>query len=184
MGWSRVASDERSTGAQVAKEALDQARKAAAASRLTSERAAAGKRRGHTRAANEADARSRAAGATGAGSDPVAFGVAIDDLLDDRGWEADVKVARVTADWASIVGMEIAEHCEPVSLRDGVLTVEAESTAWATQIRLLGRQILQRITDVVGPQIVEKLVVRGPAGPSWRHGRLRVPGLGPRDTYG
>ena len=40
------------------------------------------------------------------------------------------------------------------------------------------------VVEAVGPDVVTKLVVRGPVGPSWRHGRLRVPGQGPRDTYG
>ena len=36
-----------------------------------------------------------------------------------------------------MVGAEIAKHSRPVKLEDGELTVEAESTAWATQLRLL-----------------------------------------------
>lgn len=174
--------DERPSGADIAREALEQARKAAAAKRLESERSAAGRRRAQTRSSNAADVRARTAGASS--GDPVTFGAAIENLFADRGWNDDVKAARVTADWPSMVGADIADHCEPVSLRDGVLTIEAESTAWATQIRLLARQVLARITEVVGPEVVSRLVVRGPAGPTWRHGRLRVPGPGPRDTYG
>jgi len=71
-----------------------------------------------------------------------------------------------------------------VTLRDGLLSVEAESTAWATQIRLLAPRLLARIAEVAGSGVVTRLTVHGPAGPSWRHGRLRVPGRGPRDTYG
>jgi hypothetical protein len=32
--------------------------------------------------------------------------------------------------------------------------------------------------------VVRRLVVRGPTTPDWGHGRLRVRGPGPRDTYG
>jgi predicted nucleic acid-binding Zn ribbon protein len=60
----------------------------------------------------------------------------------------------------------------------------AESTAWATQLRLLNRQILARIAAEVGPDVVVRLKVRGPTSPDWRHGPLRVTGRGPRDTYG
>lgn len=170
-------------GAQLAREALEKARRAAAARRLEAERSSAARRRADTKAANLADARTRAANATDR-DHPVAFRAAIDDLLADRGWTDAAKVARVTADWPGIVGPEIAGHCEPVSLRGGVLTLEAESTAWATQIRLLTRQVMGRIAESVGGDVVTKLIVRGPAGPTWRHGRLRVPGPGPRDTYG
>ena len=170
-------------GASLAKQALARAREAAAANRLATERSAAAQRRAQVRNANAADSRRRVA-ETRAEGDPVAFGASISDLLADRGWEGELSEARVTADWPAMVGPEIAAHSEPVSLRAGVLTVEASSTSWATEITLLQRKVLASIVEAVGPDVVTKLVVRGPVGPSWRHGRLRVPGQGPRDTYG
>jgi len=86
--------------------------------------------------------------------------------------------------WAQLVGAEIAEHATPVALRDGELTVQAGSTAWATQLRLLQRQLLGRITAGVGRGVVTRLRVQGPATPTWKHGSRTVRGRGPRDTYG
>jgi predicted nucleic acid-binding Zn ribbon protein len=72
-----------------------------------------------------------------------------------------------------------------VSLRDGDLELAAESTAWATQLRLLSRQILAKLRAELGPGVVVRIVVRGPTAPSWQHGPLRAPdSRGPRDTYG
>jgi predicted nucleic acid-binding Zn ribbon protein len=168
-----------SEGARLAREALKRARKSADAARLEHERGAAAGRRAAIRAAN-VPPRPRKHD----DGDPVTFGAAIGDLLDARGWVGQAKVAQVTADWAGTVGTDLAAHCQPVSLRDAVLTVEAESTTWASEIRLLSRKLLDRIADVAGPGVVTKLVVRGPVGPSWKKGRLSVPGRGPRDTYG
>ena len=86
--------------------------------------------------------------------------------------------------WAEIVGAEIAGHVRPVTFEGTVLSVQADSTAWATQIRLLTSTLLGRIEAVVGAGIVTDLVVLGPAAPSWVKGRRRVQGPGPRDTYG
>jgi predicted nucleic acid-binding Zn ribbon protein len=86
--------------------------------------------------------------------------------------------------WAQLVGEEIAEHARPVALREGELTVQANSTAWATQLRLLQRQLLGRISAGVGAGVVTKLRVQGPATPSWHYGPRHVRGRGPRDTYG
>ena len=73
----------------------------------------------------------------------------------------------------------------PTTLREGELRVDAESTAWATQLRLLAATMLARLVAELGPEVVTKLVVTGPAGPSWKHGRCSVRGArGPRDTYG
>jgi predicted nucleic acid-binding Zn ribbon protein len=116
--------------------------------------------------------------------EPMAFGSAVRELLDERGWNAEAAAARVLADWPRIVGPEVAAASRPVRLRGGELLLEAESTAWATQLRLLSRSILARIAAELGPDVVRRLVVRGPTTPDWGHGRLRVRGPGPRDTYG
>jgi predicted nucleic acid-binding Zn ribbon protein len=117
--------------------------------------------------------------------EPTAFSTAVSRLLADRGWQAQASDATVLARWEAIVGPDVAAHCAPVSLRDGELELAAESTAWATQLRLLSRQILARLRAELGPDTVRRITVRGPTAPSWRHGRLRAPdGRGPRDTYG
>jgi predicted nucleic acid-binding Zn ribbon protein len=116
--------------------------------------------------------------------DPASLGASLDDLVREQRWEATVRSAGLSARWEQIVGSEIAAHCRPVRLTDGELTCVAESTAWATQIRLLNRQMLERIAAGVGPGVVRSLRVHGPSAPDWRHGPLRVRGRGPRDTYG
>jgi predicted nucleic acid-binding Zn ribbon protein len=86
--------------------------------------------------------------------------------------------------WASIVGREVAAHATPVSFDDGELVVQADSTAWATQIRLLAPTLLARLAEELGAGTVTAVVVRGPAAPSWKRGPRSVRGRGPRDTYG
>jgi predicted nucleic acid-binding Zn ribbon protein len=106
-------------------------------------------------------------------------------LFAERGWERPVAEARVFADWPGLVGAEIAGHCQPVSLRDGELRLSAESTAWATQLRLLASTLLARLVAELGPTVVTRLHISGPVGPTWKHGPRSVHGArGPRDTYG
>ncbi|HUR52339.1 MAG TPA: DciA family protein [Mycobacteriales bacterium] len=116
--------------------------------------------------------------------DPVRFGEAIQRLVDERGWQDTTTAAGVLANWAAVVGPEIADHCQPVSLLDGELVIVAESTAWATQLRLLTTTLLARVREHAGDGVASKVVVRGPAQPDWRKGPRRVRGRGPRDTYG
>lgn len=118
------------------------------------------------------------------GRDPMLFGAAIRRLVADRGWEDTTTAAGVLANWDKVVGPEIADHCRPVSLVDGELVLVAESTAWATQLRLLTRTLLARVQEAAGDGVATKVVVRGPAQPDWRRGPRRVQGRGPRDTYG
>lgn len=122
----------------------------------------------------------------------MTFGAAVAALVSDRGWERDVAGGSVFGSWDTLVGADVARHAQPVSLVAGVLTVAAESTAWATQLRLLAPALLSRLRAGPGPgapgagghEVVTRLVIRGPTGPSWSRGALRVKGAGPRDTYG
>ena len=116
--------------------------------------------------------------------DPQSLGKLAARLASDRGWSDHLAGGRVFGEWNTLVGGDVAEHTKPVALNDGELTVQAESTAWATQLRLLQRQILKKIADGVGNDVVRKIKVQGPAAPSWRHGPRHVSGRGPRDTYG
>jgi predicted nucleic acid-binding Zn ribbon protein len=118
------------------------------------------------------------------GRDPSAWGDAVGELVKDRSWSRTLTAAGLLPRWEQIVGADIAAHCRPERLEAGELLCVAESTAWATQLRLMSAQVLARIAAEVGPDIVSKLAVRGPTAPNWRHGPLRVVGRGPRDTYG
>lgn len=116
----------------------------------------------------------------------------VDDVLRrwvrDQGVEAEIGAGGLAALWEEIVGPEMADHVVP----DGVtetdsgreLLLRAESTAWATQVRVLIPGIQQRITATLGAGIVDRIKVVGPAPPRGASGPRRVPGRGPRDTYG
>jgi predicted nucleic acid-binding Zn ribbon protein len=96
-----------------------------------------------------------------------------------------VAVHGVFSRWDTIVGREVAEHCHPERFADSRLTVRADSTAWATQVRLLAPTVVRRLNEELGDGTVTVLEVLGPHGPSWKKGRLSSrDGRGPRDTYG
>ena len=116
--------------------------------------------------------------------DPMLLGEQLDKFVADRGWQVDVAVGSVIGRWPQIVGPDIAEHVQPVSFENGVLTLRAVSTAWATQMRLLTSVLLGRLEQEVGAGTVTEVVVTGPSAPTWAKGRRRAPGRGPRDTYG
>ncbi len=116
--------------------------------------------------------------------DPQPLAAELERLVEAQGWAATLPTATLMGAWDTLVGPEVAAHCRPERLTDGELVLVAESTAWATQLRLLTRPLLSRLGAELGEGVVTRLRVHGPTAPSWRRGPRRVTGRGPRDTYG
>ncbi|TDE99148.1 DUF721 domain-containing protein [Occultella glacieicola] len=144
---------------------------------------------GGTGSAGRAGRRGRGTVATpapghGTGRDPRMIGSALESLRGQLGWNQPLSIGGVVGRWREVVGDQIADHCEPETFDEGALVVRADSTAWATQIRLLLPQLERRLAEEVGDGVVTSIQVLGPGGPSWRKGPRSVRGRGPRDTYG
>ena len=118
-------------------------------------------------------------------TDPLLIKSTLEELVKGRDWEGALAEGNLFSSWSEIVGEEIAEHSDPVTFFEGVLTVRASSTAWATQLNLLKPSILEKIRMNVSDVLVDDLLVVGPKSPSWKKGLRTIRGArGPRDTYG
>ncbi|MCL2803195.1 MAG: DciA family protein [Micrococcales bacterium] len=106
--------------------------------------------------------------------DPQPLADAVDELIEVQGWGGEVSVAELVVRWAQIVGPANAEHCQVTGFDNGLLTIEADSSAWATQIGWLVETIQSRIDQEIGQNLVTGIRVRGPAGPPRAKGRWRV----------
>ena len=132
---------------------------------------------------------SRVAGSAASGAhpderDPQTLDAMLGKLVTDRGWETDLRVHGVFSRWEAIVGSEVGQHVRPEAYADGRLTVRADSTAWATQMKLLAADVVRRLNEVLGDGTVLHLDIAGPHLPKWSRGRYRVKGRGERDTFG
>lgn len=116
--------------------------------------------------------------------DPQAVGAAMEKLVSQRGWRTQLGLRLIVGRWDELVGPTNAAHSRPESYRDRVLVVRAESSTWASALRLLAPQLVAELNRRLGDGSVIRVEVRGPAAPSWRHGHRSVNGRGPRDTYG
>lgn len=134
------------------------------------------------RAGEEADPRDTVP--FGVGRDPGSFFDAMDSLALSMGWGVDLARAELMEQWPDIVGPEVALHAIPTGAADGVMEIQCDSSAWATQLRLMRSTLLESLLARFPEASIVELSIRGPGAPSWKHGRRSVPGRGPRDTYG
>jgi hypothetical protein len=121
---------------------------------------------------------------------PAALGDELARLLGRPGWAERMGAAQVASRWSEIVGAELAQHCEPVRTAGRVLTVRAESSAWATQLRYFTTHIAEQVDTVLGAgSVTEVRIVVGPlegatgraddtAGPDVRHHGAAMPDPG------
>ena len=119
-----------------------------------------------------------------AGRDPLGLGQVIDGLSSNMGWTSPLARSDLLASWEEIVGADTAAHSTPLAIDEGVLTVNCDSTAWATQLRLMRSQIATTIAVRFPDAGIDSVRFVGPNAPSWKRGPRSIPGRGPRDTYG
>jgi predicted nucleic acid-binding Zn ribbon protein len=120
----------------------------------------------------------------GVGRDPRGIEDILDGLTSKLGWNSSLAKADLLASWSELAGAETALHSEPVGIDDGILTVRCDSTAWATQLRLMRGQITTSIAQRFPDAGIQSVKFDGPNAPSWKRGTRSIPGRGPRDTYG
>ena len=117
--------------------------------------------------------------------DPQPLGRVLDQVSNRRGWVKRISLSTVLRNWPDLVGADNAEHSQPVDFVDGVLTVQCDSTAWATGMKFSAAALVARLNKDLGQQTVTRIDIRAPNQRSWKKGLRSVrDGRGPRDTCG
>lgn len=118
-------------------------------------------------------------------NDPQLLKDVLAQIIHERDWKGGIAEGTLFSTWADVVGPEISLHATPISLLEGVLTIQTSSTAWAVQLQLVGPDLLATIRASSPGALVDSLSIIGPHGPSWKKGVRTIRGAkGPRDTYG
>jgi len=118
------------------------------------------------------------------GRDPLHMSDAFKELTGNLGWDASLAEAKMFVDWPMLVGEGVADHAQPVAVENGKLIIQASSSAWATQLRLMRHELMVVLAEKLPEVPIDSITVLAPGAPSWKNGPRSVPGRGPRDTYG
>ncbi len=92
---------------------------------------------------------------------PTRVGDVLASVLERAGLTARMAQAQVIPEWPSLVGSQIAEVTEPVSLqRDGTLVVAVRTHGWMTELSMMEPELLKALNaDVSRPAIVRLRLV-------------------------
>ena len=88
----------------------------------------------------------------------------LNSLLARLGSEPAEVVSSVFTDWVTLVGEHVAQHVTPIKLERGRLIVEIDDPSWATQMRFLEPQLIEKLNAATTSTItaIEVRVKRNP----------------------
>jgi hypothetical protein len=101
--------------------------------------------------------------------EPVSIGDAAALVGDELGLAEPRSFARLVDSWSEVVGDAVAQHSRARGVRNGVLEIVVDAPAWATQLRYLEADLVERASRLVGPGVVSAVRVSvdpGPSGPA------------------
>jgi len=92
---------------------------------------------------------------------PVPLAAALDDVARRMGVGRPDQLATVFGRWEELVGESLAAHVQPVRLAARTLVVRVDHPAWATQVRHLAPEILERVrARCAGEDAPDRLEIR------------------------
>ncbi len=91
---------------------------------------------------------------------PAPLDASLDKLSRRLGLEDARTLGRLFSRWEETVGPAMAQHVHPVRLDREALVVNVDHPAWATQVRHLGEDLLDRVADATGVARPSRLEVR------------------------
>ncbi|MBM6699554.1 DUF721 domain-containing protein [Bifidobacterium pullorum subsp. saeculare] len=98
------------------------------------------------------------------GRDPAAFAAVAGAIALNADWIPHLRIAQLNDHWDQVVGPAIARHTvvDSYDEAEGVLTIRAQSQAWATQLAYLVPQLKATIAARLEGLVVERIRVTGP----------------------
>ncbi|MGB5232344.1 MAG: DUF721 domain-containing protein [Desulfoprunum sp.] len=85
-------------------------------------------------------------------------------LVRQHGWEIQLDLHSVFAIWASLVDPDTAVHCRPLRIKNGVLWLEVENSAWLQQLRFQKYQLLETINATLTRSRIDDIKYALPKG--------------------
>jgi predicted nucleic acid-binding Zn ribbon protein len=91
---------------------------------------------------------------------PRRLETSLDAVTRRLGLEDSKGIGLLFARWAQIVGPALAGHVQPIRLDNESLVVTVDHPAWATQVRSMGDELLDRVVEETGAPRPGRLEVR------------------------
>jgi predicted nucleic acid-binding Zn ribbon protein len=92
--------------------------------------------------------------------DPAPMVASLDRLVRRLGGPSADVTTGVFGRWPELVGENVAANSRPVAMRGSTLVVAVADPAWATQLRFLEGNLVERLQAELGPDTIDSIEVR------------------------
>jgi predicted nucleic acid-binding Zn ribbon protein len=91
---------------------------------------------------------------------PKPLGASLDRLNESLGAPSNHVLRTVFGRWEDVVGHALASHATPLSIREGTLVIAVSDVSWATELRWLATELLEKFAAVVGEPVASRVEIR------------------------
>lgn len=91
---------------------------------------------------------------------PQLMSVFVNNLFRQNGMEETLILSELLKKWKLIFGENFAQNCEPVKLKNKVLTIKVHSSAWREEIKLRKEKLVNIINENFSKLVVNELKLR------------------------
>lgn len=84
----------------------------------------------------------------------------VEQLVKKLGIEEDYTLSLLIEEWETIIGTRVANVCKVVSLKDGKLLVETDSSTWRVELIMRAEEIKNIINKHFASDIVHTIVFK------------------------
>ena len=88
---------------------------------------------------------------------PTLLNGLLEAVVADLGLEQKLAECRARIVWEEAVGPALAQHARPLRVHRGFLEVAVPSAVWRTQLSFMQRDIVVRINELLGGEVVKEL---------------------------
>ncbi|MEW6608090.1 MAG: DUF721 domain-containing protein [bacterium] len=57
--------------------------------------------------------------------------------------------------WQEVVGTNVAVHTKPLTIKDKIIFVKVDSSAWCNELSFFKKDIIKKINSAVGMQVIK-----------------------------
>ena len=87
----------------------------------------------------------------------VPLGTVLPNLLKSIRTGSDAQLVEVWELWDDVVGETIAKNARPAAFKGKLLLVEVSSSTWMHQLQFLKADIIEKINDAFGKEMVDEI---------------------------